>query len=191
LEHYIDIPESFYSDGDGKPFETCLKCGKNLLEGDVTYVVEKAMKNTNDFKFSSTVYEFAICTECHTEMQNKMSKESVENLKVYYQNKISEIGKESVAIDLRTFDIKQWLSKCFFTDKSVQQMKEYQIVAQFKGKKMLLNMPPMVIGEEIMEEMAGVLSQKTKDEMDGFREEFLGPPPEFEEFIYGRRLIFV
>jgi hypothetical protein len=191
LEHYIDIPESFFSDGEGKPFETCLKCGKNLLEDNVTYVVEKAMTNTNDFKFSSTVYEFAICTECHLEMQNRMSKESVENLNTYYQDKIAEIGKQSVAIDLRSFDVKQWLSKCFFTDKPVQEMKEYQIVAQFRGKKMLLNMPPMVIGEEIMEEMAAVISTKTKEEMDGFREQFLGPPPEFEEFIYGRRLIFV
>lgn len=191
MEHFIDIPKAFYSDGDGKPFENCLMCGKNLLEGDVTYVVEKAMKNYDKYDFSSTVYEFAICTDCHMEQQNKMSEESLHNMQSYYQNKIMEAGKQSVAIDLGSFDIKTWLSKCFFSDKPISQMKEYQIVAQFKGDKMLLNMPPMVIGEDILNDMADLLSDKTTDEMNGFREQFLGPPPEFEEFIYGKRLILI
>ena len=41
----VDIPEQFYSDGDGKPFENCVVCGKNLMEDGTRYVIEKAMKN--------------------------------------------------------------------------------------------------------------------------------------------------
>lgn len=191
MEHYIDIPENFHSDSEGKPFETCLMCGKDLLKADTTYVVEKAMKNYDNYKFSSTIYEYAICSECHMNMQSKMSKESLANLQEYYKNKITESGKQAMAIDLRTFDLNSWLSKCFFTDKPVEEMKEYQLVAQFKGNKMLLNMPPMVIGEEILDDMAHLLSNETIDEMNGFKEQFLGPPPEFEEFIYGKRLILI
>ena len=149
MEHFIDIPKNFYSDGEGKPFENCLICGKDLLNGDVSYVVEKAMKNYDKYEFSSTVYEFAICTDCHQEQQNKMSEESIANMQLYYQEKVKEAGKQTVAIDLRNFDLKTWLSKCFFTDKPISEMQEYQIVAQFKGNKMLMNMPPMVIGEEL------------------------------------------
>ncbi len=191
MEHFIDIPKDFYSDGAGKPFENCLICGKDLLTGETSYVVEKAMKNYDKYDFSSTVYEFAICTDCHMEQQNKMSKESLANMQAYYQSKVLDAGKQTVAIDLQNFDLKTWLSKCFFTDKPITEMKEYQIVAQFKGKKMLMNMPPMVIGEDIINDMADLLSDKTIDEMNGFKEQFLGPPPEFEEFIYGRKLILI
>ena len=191
MEHFIEIPKDFYSDGEGKPFENCLICGKDLLKGDVSYVIEKAMRNYDKYDFSSTVYEFAICTDCHQEQQNKMSKESIANMQLYYQEKVKEIGKQTVAIDLRNFDLKTWLSKCFFTNKPVSEMQEYQIVAQFKGNKMLMNMPPMVIGEDIINDMADLLSDKTIDEMNGFKEQFLGPPPEFEEFIYGKRLILI
>jgi len=191
VEHFIDIPKDFHSDGDGKPFENCLMCGKDLLSNDTTYVVEKAMKNYDEYEFSTTIYEYAICSECHTEMQSKMSKESLSNLQAYYQAKVSDAGKQTVAIDLRNFDLKGWLSKCFFTEKPVEEMKEYQLVAQFKGNKMLMNMPPMVIGEDIINDMADLLSNETIDEMNGFKEKFLGPPPEFEEFIYGRRLILI
>ena len=191
MEHFIDIPKDFYSDGAGKPFENCLICGKDLLTGETSYVVEKAMKNYDKYDFSSTVYEFAICTDCHMEQQNKMSKESLANMQAYYQSKVLDAGKQTVAIDLQNFDLKTWLSKCFFTDKPITEMKEYQIVAQFKGKKMLMNIPPMVIGEDIINDMANLLSDKTIDEMNGFKEQFLGPPPEFEEFIYGRKLILI
>ncbi len=191
MEHFIDIPKDFYSDGDGKPFENCLVCGKDLLNSETSYVVEKVMKNYEEYDFSSTVYEFAICSDCHMEQQNKMSKESVANMQSYYQSKVADAGKQSIAIDLRNFDLKTWLSKCFFTDKPITEMKEYQIVAQFKGNKMLMNMPPMVIGEDIINDMADLLSDKTIDEMNGFKEQFLGPPPEFEEFIYGRKLILI
>lgn len=191
MKHYIDIPENFLSDSSGKPFENCLMCGKDLLKGDTTYVVEKAMKNYDNYKFSSTIYEYAICSECHSSMQSKMSKESLKNMQEYYQEKITSSGKQSIAIDLNSFDLKKWLSKCFFTEKPVEEMKEYQLVAQFKGNKMLLNMPPMVIGEDILNDMADLLSNETIDEMNGFKKQFLGPPPEFEELIYGKRLILI
>ena len=191
MEHFVDIPENFHSDGDGKPFETCLMCNKDLLNGDTTYMVEKAMKNYEEYEFSSTVYEYAICSDCHTDMQSKMSKESLGNLQAYYHKKLTDSGKQTVAIDLGNFNLNEWLSKCFFTEKPISEMKEYQLVAQFKGGKMLMNMPPMVIGEDIMNDMAELLSSETIDEMNGFKEQFLGPPPEFEELIYGRRLILI
>lgn len=191
LEHLIDIPDMFYSDGDGKPFENCIVCGKNLLDGQTTYVVEKAMKNYEDYHVSSTMYEYAMCSHCHEDIQKSMSKESIRNMQNYYQDMVLKSGKSTMMIDLRTFDIKTWLSKCFFTETPVTEMKEYQLIAQFKGNKLLLNQPPMIIGEAIIGDMADLLSDKTIDEMNGFKEQFLGPPPELQELIYGRKLILI
>ncbi|PLX11751.1 MAG: hypothetical protein C0598_07375 [Marinilabiliales bacterium] len=120
-----------------------------------------------------------------------MSEESIANMQAFYQQKLMEKGKQIMTIDLRTFDINEWMSKCFFTEKSINDMKEYQIVGQFRGNKLLINQHPMIIGDEIIDDMANILSDKTIDEMNGFKEQYLGPPPELEELIYGRKLIFI
>ncbi|RLD90291.1 MAG: hypothetical protein DRJ09_04715 [Bacteroidetes bacterium] len=187
----LDIPPIFQSDAEEKPFETCVVCGKDLLHSQENYMVEKVFKTYEGHDFKSTVFEFAICTTCHQKMQEGMSEESMQNMQNYYQQFIQQRGSDSIMIDLRTFDVNQWLSKCFFKSTPVSEMKEYQVVGMFKGDKLILNQPPMVIGYQAMEEMAELLSKQTRDEMNGFREKFLGPPPEFSEFIYGKKLIMV
>jgi hypothetical protein len=92
---------------------------------------------------------------------------------------------------MRTFDLDNWLSRCFFTGKDIKEMKEYQLVAQFNGNKMVMNMPPMVIGEKVIEDMAELLSNKTIDEMNGFRDKFLNPSPDIEELVFGKPLILI
>lgn len=187
----VDIPEQFYSDGDGKPFDTCVVCGKNLLVEGTRYVIEKALKNYGENHYSATLFEYAMCLDCYEEMQKGISEESMRNLQEYYQKVIQEKGGPYITIDLADFDMNQWLSKCFFKDKPVSEMKEYQLIGQFEGNHMIMNTPPMAIGEEVMEEMSELLSEKTKGEMDRFREQFLGPPPEIEELFKGRKLIFL
>ena len=92
---------------------------------------------------------------------------------------------------MTNFDMDSWLSKCFFEGNEISGMKEYQIVAQFKGSKLVMNTPPIIIGEIAMKQMAELLSDKTTDEMNGFRDKFLGPSPELEEMIYGKKLILI
>lgn len=190
-EFKIEIPEKFYSDAEGKPFEYCQVCGKFLLDEGTSYVVEKAFKNYEGYDFSTTLFEYAICTDCHTEVQKSMSKESMRNLQQYYMRIIAEKGNKPIVINLEDFKLDDWISKCFFTDDSVNNMQEYQVVAQFNGSKMVMNMPPMVVGEAAMEQMAGLLSNETIDEMNGFKKKFLGPDPELEEILSGKKLILI
>ena len=190
-EFKIEIPHQFYSDADSKPFENCLVCNKYLLKEGITYVVEKAFKTYKGYDFYSTVYEYAICLNCYTKMQGMMSDESKMNLQSYYSKTISEKSSEPILINAHEFDLNQWLSKCFFKGSNIKEMSEYQVVAQFDGQKMVLNMPPLVIGEAALNEMSALLSDKTIEEMDGFRDKFLGPPPVIEELVYGKRLIML
>ena len=94
-------------------------------------------------------------------------------------------------IDMNNFDMDNWLSTCFFEGSEINEMKEYQVVGQFKGNKLIMNTPPIIIGEKAMSEMAKLLSDKTTDEMNGFRDKYLGPSPEIEEMIYGKKLILI
>lgn len=187
----IDIPGQFYSDSEGKPFENCLVCNKYLLKEGTSYVVEKALKTYKDYDFYSTVYEYAICSECHWKMQEQMSEESKISLQKYYSETLTKKSTEPILINMNDFDLNEMLSRCFFKGSSVKEMKEYQVVAQFDGTKMVLNMPPLVIGQEALNEMSALLSERTIDEMNGFRDKFLGPPPDIEELIYGKRLIML
>ena len=187
----LEIPKVFYSDVEDKPFETCVMCGKDLVNSGQEYMVEKVFKTYPGHDFVSTVFEFAICMDCHKKMQASMSEESLQNINTYFNNFIQKKGGNTVTIDLATFDINQWLSKCFFTDKPVSEMEEYQVVGVFKGDKLLLNQIPMVMGGEIMEQMSELLSKKTRDEMNGFREKYLGPPPEISEIFSGKKLIMI
>ncbi len=190
-DHSIEIPERFYSDVTDKPFESCHICDKSLLENDEPYVIEKAMRNYEGHDFSSTIYEFAICHDCHSKMQKSMSPESLQSLQKYYSDIMLAKGSQPIMIDMNNFDMNTWLSKCFFKGDEINAMKEYQIVGQFKGSKLVMNTPPIIIGEGAMKQMAELLSEKTTDEMNGFRDKFLGPSPEIEELIYGKKLILL
>lgn len=190
-EYKIEIPEKFYSDAEGKPFEFCQVCGKYLLTDGTSYVVEKAFKNYKGYDFNTTLFEYAICTDCHTQIQKSMSAESIQNLQQYYMRIVAEKSKQPLVINLNEFNLEEWTSKCFFTDDEVSNMDEYQLVGQFNGSKMVMNMPPMVVGEAAMNQMSDLLSNQTIDEMNDFKSKFLGPDPQLEEIISGKKLIFI
>lgn len=187
----IEIPKRFYSDSAGEPFKQCQVCGRSLHAPGVTYVVEKAMKNYPGYDFCSTVYELAICLDCHQKVQQGMSEESVKNLQLYYQSVMEKKGQHQVFIDMRTFNLDDWFSTCFFKGSEISKMSEYQMVAQFEGDKMLMTTPPLIIGSEAMNEMSSLLSDKTIDDMNDFRNRFMGPSPEIEELIYGKKLLLL
>ena len=93
-EFSIKIPERFYSDVTDQPFSNCNVCGKSLLENDVPYVIEKAMRNYKGHDFSSTIYEFAICQDCHVKMQKSMSEDSISSLQKYYSDVMTKKGSQ-------------------------------------------------------------------------------------------------
>jgi len=190
-EFKIDIPPQFYSDSEGKAFDHCQVCGKFLLEDGISYVIEKAYKNYKGYDFNTTLFEYAICLNCHTEVQKSMSAESLQSLQQYYMEVMAKKGNQAIVINMNDFKLEDWLSKCFFTGDEVKEMEEYQTVAQFNGTKMIMNMPPMIVGEAAMERMSELLSDKTIDEMNGFKKQFFGPDPELEELISGKKLILL
>ena len=122
-ENKIDIPERFFSDAEGKPFENCQVCGKYLLDDGTTYVVEKALKNYKEHDFYSTIFEYAICLECHMNIQQGMSAESMRNLQKYYMGSLADKGRHQMQINMKEFDLDSWLSKCFFTGNNIALFK--------------------------------------------------------------------
>ena len=181
MENDNNIPAIFHSFLTEKPFENCIMCEKHLLEENTGYFIEKAIRD------NQVEIEYAICFDCAENMQGKMSDESLENIKSYFE-------RNRVAIMEHLFagiDTKNLLSKCLVKGTPVNEMTEYQVAGAFMGNKIIFEPFPFIMSMAATDEINELLSAKTKEEMDGFIDNFIGVPPDWLEIIKNNRPIFI
>jgi hypothetical protein len=181
-----DIPEEFHSDLDKKPFCDCTFCGKDLLLGEISYMIEKSFKvNLNNNK-KNTVFEYAICMDCNKRKMEAMSFESVQNIQQYMEDYfVAEEWEEHAQQNKDPF------AKCLVTGTPREDLEEYNIVGQFIGDKMISGQFPILISPSIGEEIQELLSQQTKDEFDDFMDAITSVPPELKALFKTNRPVFV
>ncbi|MFT6866373.1 MAG: hypothetical protein ACJA08_001204 [Cyclobacteriaceae bacterium] len=185
---YRDIPKEFYSASTGIPFDRCIECDKYLLEENTEYLIEKAIKNYPGYKAQDTLFDYAICMDCAQAMHGKMSKESLENIQLYFTENVDlkERSNKSQTEDLSTLT-----QKCMIKDTLRNESTEFQLYAHCVGGKVFMGNPPYLISGEAMEEVMTVLSKATKDELGGFFDKHFSPDPDFFESDPKRRLILI
>jgi len=183
----LKIPNDFHSDTDEQPFVNCKVCDRDLTNEKVPYSVEKAFKRTPEGE-DVTLFEIAICLPCAEEQAQKMSQESQQYLaKMMGNQEIMEKRGKRWDTDWR----KNWKEACLFTDAPIQQNDEYHIVGQFKGGKLMQYQTPFVIGQEFIEKVQENLSVETKEEMDDFGDQFLGPDPRIKALMEDYQFVMV
>ena len=180
-----DIPNEFHQDGEGKPFQKCTFCSQDLVNSGAPYMIEKSYKRVPQEEKALTVFEYAICMSCNIEKMNAMSKESVAKIQAYMQENILML--EEVMEDERQKSFEEKTSNCVVTRKSIDELEEFNMVGQFVGDKMILREFPVVISAEIGEEIQGLLSAQTRDELDNFMDTVNGVPPELKELFKSTR----
>ncbi|KAA3610465.1 MAG: hypothetical protein DWQ03_21140 [Calditrichaeota bacterium] len=182
----VDIPQAFYSDETNAPFMKCLNCECNLLDNHTQYIIEKAIKRYKDYSSTDTIFEYAICLNCHQKFMSVYSSESLSNIQNYFiENAHFDEMREGLVEKLEdgTFEIDEWISNCVIKGTSVKELTEYQIGAQFVGNKMAVSQMPFMIGGAAMDDVMMLLSDKTIDEMNGFIDEFFGLPPDLKKLL--------
>lgn len=186
----IPIPPVFYSDVTDAPFKNCVMCGKNLLKPGTHYLIEKAMRHDRKNGTTETLFEYAICNDCHQKIAARLSEESKKRLEEYFS--------KNVFFSLRAFllpqfatDVNKYIEKCAVKDKPLGECDEYQLCCACVGENLVLSPMPLMLSDAAMEEMQGLLSEKTKEELDRFHDEFLGIPPEWRELLKERAPVFV
>ena len=181
-----DIPKDFHSDLDKKPFCECTFCGKDLLQGEVSYMIEKSFKVNPNNKSRNTAFEYAICMDCNKRKMQAMSAESVQNIQQYM---IDNFVLEE--LEGHAQDNKDPFAKCLVTGTPTEELVEYNIVGQFIGDKMISGQFPILISPSIGEEIQELLSQQTKDEFDDFMDTITNVPPELKALFKTNRPVFV
>jgi hypothetical protein len=184
-----DIPAKFYSEDNHSFFQNCTVCDKNLLESNTTYLIEKAYKRVNQ-ELEHVVFEYAICMDCAQEMNSKISKESLNNMKEYYSqyfNSLSTVER----MKLFKQDDDFWQRRCLVKNTPMGELTEYNICGLFQGKTMLVGEFPYIISIEAMDELVSILSEETKDEFDDFKRTYLDGPPELQELLKGRPVLVI
>lgn len=177
----LPIPSIFLSTDTGTPIDRCIDCDYPVLEGGRYYMIEKVFKKYPEMNKTEVLFEYAICSNCYEKMKDAMSKESMQNLSAYMMQN-TDFNKLQERIEEKPDDPEHWLSHCLIKGTPKDEMKEYQMGACFKGDRLSTDfMPPFMVGELALEEMNGLLSKETKDEMDDFMGEHFGIPPELRK----------
>jgi hypothetical protein len=181
----IKIPGMFYDSITGKPFTQCNVCNGDLLGGRIfTYLIEKVYRRSIVTGKMEVAFEYAICTDCATKFVQSYSKKSLEQLQKYFQENMNQGTKNLAVSDFKDEqELKDHLSKCFFTGKSIDELDEYQVAAQFSGNHLGVMMPPYLFGGDAMDDVIDLLSEETLGEIDDFTGKYLSGPPEFRDMF--------
>lgn len=186
-----DIPPIFHPFEGNESFSHCISCHKYLLDENVEYVIEKAIRQYPEFGTSDIIFEYAMCMECAGKMKNELSKESLECVQAYMMNK-SKLFEHSQQLQTsHNWNVEDWISHCIITGQSIEEQSEYQIFAHCRGKQLVFSAMPYMIGSQAMDEMAGLLSPKTQDELNRFIDDNFGIPPELKELFKDKPIMLL
>jgi hypothetical protein len=182
------LPDVFLSDTHRAPMRHCKVCNVDVYETNAPYVIEKAIKILDNQQIV-TLFELCICEKCAYAMNERLSSHSKKTIQQYYiDQKISE--KRTALYAENWFE--KWDKKCIFTDENIQHSKEFNIVGHFFKGEILPGNPPFVIGETAIQWMQENLSAATKEELNRFRDAYLGPDdPVLKALLKDSALILV
>lgn len=168
----MSIPRVFHSFEDEGPFSNCIECNRPLLEDNCEYVIEKAVRNYPGYSAQDVIFDYAICLSCANEVQKRISAESMDSIRTYMHNKLS--NKQPVEV---SENVDEMIGKCIISDKPAESCKEYQIFAFCIGNDLHPNMSAYMISDDILDEIQELLSSETKDELNRFSHKNFPPSP--------------
>ncbi|GIV33947.1 MAG: hypothetical protein KatS3mg031_1482 [Chitinophagales bacterium] len=185
------IPDIFYSDDTGQPMKTCVMCDRSLLEPGVIYLIEKAFTYNRKFNVRDTIFEYAICLNCNQKITVHISNESQSRIQEYFCTNSHFTFRSEYLLKKETLNLQDWIGRCCIKGTQWNDMAEFQIYGQFEGEHMMLSHLPIMLGDTALDELNNLLSEKTREEMDRFRDQFLGLPPELRNLLKERSSVLV
>lgn len=188
----VEIPRVFKTE-EGKCFTECISCGMDVLNSGEPYMIERALKKYKTWGIENAIFEYAICMQCAEKMRKSLSKESLQRIEKHFMEKANWADKLQLLQQEESPDVEDFVRDCIFTgqERSDEELEEYQVFGYCQGDKLMLTRPPFMISHAAADAMSELLSDKTRDEMDGFIDDNFGLPPEWKKALKDRDLILV
>jgi len=176
--NHVPVPAQFHSFMEEGPFSKCTLCDASLLEDGTAYLIHKA------FHREEVIFEYAMCLPCRAKMQEELSAESIEAINAYMEQYEIE-DRTGPMMEAHGTDVSKWLTHCLVTGAPIAEADEYHYYAFCDGPELVFNGLPIALAGNVDEELNELLSQKTRDRLDGFVDEQFGLPPELRKPIKG------
>ncbi len=184
------IPKDFYNPNEQEWICRCKICNSNLLEGNTPFALEKAIKVFPEIKAKEVIFEIAICDNCASESRKSLSKQSLTDIETFMtgdqvRENMMKCVEESYENGGDTFGY------CIITGVPKEFINEFQIIAQCQSGFLLPGTEAFMISSQGIEIIQDLLSPETKEELDRFKNEHFGIPPEFENILNPGDLVFL
>ncbi|MCU4176661.1 hypothetical protein [Carboxylicivirga sp. N1Y90] len=191
INNYIPIPPIFYPEGSDKPFCNCKVCGKELMESGEPYLIEKAYGQDLEKEKRQVIFEFVYCFDCVQEVHETLSVESRVKIAEYMKQNTNLEQRDAELKKHELFDVDIWLHNCVVKNQSIDEVKEFQIYALCQGGDLLFHQAPYMICGDAVDEIAGLLSNKSLDILNDLMTDLIDLPPEFSELFKTRHPILI
>ena len=191
MENEIDIPKALCSSDTGAPFDRCMVCDKYLLEEGTSYFIEKSIRQHPGMQAREVIFEYAVCLHCSLVMSESLSEESRKRVSEYLMRNAQFESRRDRLSNLESLSIDHWIDRCLIKDTPIADAPEYQIVAQCSGGKLQLQETPFALSLEAMDELAELLSEQSRREMDDFIDTHFSGPPELADILRKRPPVLI
>ena len=187
----VDIPKVFFSDLTGAPIKSCISCECDLIGTNVPYLIEKALKPYNGYQSFSTVFEYAICMSCAEAMKGTISTLSMKRINQYFVENIDFEKRRRIILESESTDYQTRLNNCMVKGLDAKEVGELQIYAQCVGDRMVSGEFPYMVSGVALDEVVNLLSPKSIDDLDRFKNEVVEGPSEFQDLLQGGPKVFI
>ncbi len=170
--------------------DKCISCESKLLDGEVNYVIEKALKMLHGYKSYSTIFEYAMCMNCARNMKGHISAKSMQNMQKYFMENVDFNQFENVIDENGIPNIDYRIEKCIVNGKYAEELSECQIYAQCIGDKLVIGEFPYMMSGQAMDEIVALLSAETLDDLNSLKDKLIGPS-EFQDLLKSGPKVFI
>ncbi|MEM8735895.1 MAG: hypothetical protein AAGG44_16825 [Planctomycetota bacterium] len=174
-ERWVPIPKQFHSLYHEGPFTRCIDCGRDLMDPECTYCIERVFRGTEP------ICEMAICLDCRAKISEELSKDSMMRIQAYVEERLDFELRYEATTEWEGSQIERWIDHCALLKIPVSECRGYQIAALCKGNMMSIDMLPMMISGTATEEMQRLMSKKTRERLGDMVQDFFGQPSEFAD----------
>ena len=152
---YIPVPEVFWSFETGRPLNRCKLCGCDLMTKGTNYLIEKA------FRGGETIFEHALCIDCHMTCASELSIESRTRIEHYFQEHADFKTRLTHGLEQLGTDPEKWIGHCVVKGYPLRECDEYQLYGFCIDQDLVFTGAPYMLCGEAIEEIMDLLSPET------------------------------